>query len=122
MIRRPPRSTQSRSSAASDVYKRQIGLDMDQGRSGGVVRIASDKHRRPARGGEVDGAEPPVDCPVLPRLGEVPDQDDRAVLPLRYGGQLLRDGPCLVRPVEIHRGIEVRDKWICILYTSDAAD
>ena len=29
MIRRPPRSTQSRSSAASDVYKRQ-GLDMGQ--------------------------------------------------------------------------------------------
>src|SRR5450756_2788444 len=26
MIRRPPRSTQSRSSAASDVYKRQTGL------------------------------------------------------------------------------------------------
>src|SRR5659263_484570 len=26
MIRRPPRSTQSRSSAASDVYKRQISL------------------------------------------------------------------------------------------------
>ena len=25
MIRRPPRSTQSRSSAASDVYKRQVG-------------------------------------------------------------------------------------------------
>src|SRR5680860_1163735 len=29
MIRRPPRSTQSRSSAASDVYKRQ-GLDVDR--------------------------------------------------------------------------------------------
>src|SRR5450756_3204243 len=29
MIRRPPRSTQSRSSAASDVYKRQ-GLSLDQ--------------------------------------------------------------------------------------------
>src|SRR5450756_2011824 len=26
MIRRPPRSTQSRSSAASDVYKRQMGV------------------------------------------------------------------------------------------------
>src|SRR5450756_1922886 len=26
MIRRPPRSTQSRSSAASDVYKRQAGI------------------------------------------------------------------------------------------------
>ena len=39
MIRRPPRSTQSRSSAASDVYKRQLGtyaeshidLDRDEG-------------------------------------------------------------------------------------------
>ena len=30
MIRRPPRSTQSRSSAASDVYKRQLKhIDMD---------------------------------------------------------------------------------------------
>src|SRR5450756_1639006 len=28
MIRRPPRSTQSRSSAASDVYKRQVLLDL----------------------------------------------------------------------------------------------
>src|SRR5680860_572205 len=28
MIRRPPRSTQSRSSAASDVYKRQGSLDL----------------------------------------------------------------------------------------------
>ena len=33
MIRRPPRSTQSRSSAASDVYKRQV--------SGGVLETAS---------------------------------------------------------------------------------
>ena len=30
MIRRPPRSTQSRSSAASDVYKRQAWLHMDE--------------------------------------------------------------------------------------------
>src|SRR5450756_1815574 len=30
MIRRPPRSTQSRSSAASDVYKRQLG-DLGEG-------------------------------------------------------------------------------------------
>src|SRR5680860_255399 len=28
MIRRPPRSTQSRSSAASDVYKRQLDVDV----------------------------------------------------------------------------------------------
>src|SRR5450756_3125522 len=30
MIRRPPRSTQSRSSAASDVYKRQVYADVSQ--------------------------------------------------------------------------------------------
>src|SRR5450756_2961276 len=30
MIRRPPRSTQSRSSAASDVYKRQQGWNLDR--------------------------------------------------------------------------------------------
>src|SRR5450756_3207800 len=35
MIRRPPRSTQSRSSAASDVYKRQVHVppDADAGRA-----------------------------------------------------------------------------------------
>ena len=30
MIRRPPRSTQSRSSAASDVYKRQVKINSDE--------------------------------------------------------------------------------------------
>src|SRR5680860_14575 len=37
MIRRPPRSTQSRSSAASDVYKRQL-------RDGDVVRSEAQRH------------------------------------------------------------------------------
>src|SRR5450756_2099384 len=40
MIRRPPRSTQSRSSAASDVYKRQV-LDIDAT----LVTAHSDKER-----------------------------------------------------------------------------
>src|SRR5450756_917224 len=31
MIRRPPRSTQSRSSAASDVYKRQVNVAVELG-------------------------------------------------------------------------------------------
>eukprot|EP00826_Nyctotherus_ovalis_P031567 TRINITY_DN2524_c0_g4_i3.p1 TRINITY_DN2524_c0_g4~~TRINITY_DN2524_c0_g4_i3.p1 ORF type:complete len:109 (-),score=40.07 TRINITY_DN2524_c0_g4_i3:113-415(-) len=34
MIRRPPRSTQSRSSAASDVYKRQVFLQLRDGKTG----------------------------------------------------------------------------------------
>src|SRR5680860_678131 len=38
MIRRPPRSTQSRSSAASDVYKRQGAAFFDSAASFGMVR------------------------------------------------------------------------------------
>src|SRR5665811_1874669 len=34
MIRRPPRSTRVRSSAASDVYKRQVGVDLGSGPAG----------------------------------------------------------------------------------------
>src|SRR5680860_1144904 len=42
MIRRPPRSTQSRSSAASDVYKRQVGKpDVHDNDVGCVVADAS---------------------------------------------------------------------------------
>src|SRR5450756_103594 len=41
MIRRTPRSTQSRSSAASDVYKRQI-LDMGQGALKGTEHLHED--------------------------------------------------------------------------------
>src|SRR5450756_861668 len=38
MIRRPPRSTQSRSSAASDVYKRQKGHRLASGRTRKEIR------------------------------------------------------------------------------------
>ena len=41
MIRRPPRSTQSRSSAASDVYKRQFQLT-DLSYNGTYVRFGGD--------------------------------------------------------------------------------
>src|SRR5450756_2370767 len=39
MIRRPPRSTQSRSSAASDVYKRQVLDETDLVEKTGFVRV-----------------------------------------------------------------------------------
>ena len=47
MIRRPPRSTQSRSSAASDVYKRQGG----QRRAGGLPRAGHAREPDPGGGG-----------------------------------------------------------------------
>src|SRR5659263_369713 len=53
MIRRPPRSTQSRSSAASDVYKRQEGLHamlsvplIWHGMVVGVLNVQAIKRRR----------------------------------------------------------------------------
>src|SRR5680860_1885984 len=47
MIRRPPRSTQSRSSAASDVYKRQV--------YGGVVQALDGRTHSDGAGGEQQG-------------------------------------------------------------------
>src|SRR5450756_3171116 len=98
MIRRPPRSTQSRSSAASDVYKRQVEVrreadleDVDQpvDRAGGA-RAHEDDHVL------VGGPDGP------------PDQLAR----LRPEAGRLEAGPA---------GLRVRVR-ICLLYTSDAAD
>ena len=44
MIRRPPRSTQSRSSAASDVYKRQHLYNGQEAISTGVIGAMKKKH------------------------------------------------------------------------------
>ena len=45
MIRRPPRSTLDRSSAASDVYKRQAGVSGESVSAEGVERVAPDPVR-----------------------------------------------------------------------------
>src|SRR5450756_3260070 len=45
MIRRPPRSTQSRSSAASDVYKRQVALTPASAEALGVELTDEDRAR-----------------------------------------------------------------------------
>src|SRR5450756_253928 len=55
MIRRPPRSTQSRSSAASDVYKRQAGWDAElDGLSGSGAGHLVDLGEFGAGSGEAD--------------------------------------------------------------------
>src|SRR5428012_22478 len=44
MRRRPPRSTQSRSSAASDVYKRQAQLEDQFGDAGRLLALGHHQH------------------------------------------------------------------------------
>src|SRR5428012_21236 len=67
MIRRPPRSTQSRSSAASDVYKRQVPID---GRTG--MSVLQDNHNITNR----------TDIPVRPHRWT--DRNVRPTRPVSY--------------------------------------
>src|SRR5665809_117271 len=63
MIRRPPRSTQSRSSAASDVYKRPLG-DLGAVDSGVVEVLDALAKRRDALGAALPLDRHPVVGPV----------------------------------------------------------
>src|SRR5450756_3257208 len=69
MIRRPPRSTQSRSSAASDVYKRQVLKHLDMF----LVSDAFGDIHLDGRGmGLYDGDTRILSCSVLRIAGERP--------------------------------------------------
>ena len=76
MIRRPPRSTLDRSSAASDVYKRQIqarGVEPDvlveaayvADKTFGVIRESDLENHLPAEGAPGSGSRP-VDAGAVP--------------------------------------------------------
>src|SRR5450756_216245 len=98
MIRRPPRSTQSRSSAASDVYKRQV-----QGRDRLGVRQVAGRDDRP-RDTSRDGCQVsrrPVKATVRPRRAKwIPaqvlvtrrEEGEATVGPGSTGDELV-DGP-----------------------------
>src|SRR5450756_2703932 len=90
MIRRPPRSTQSRSSAASDVYKRQLEQHPARHelagtlheRERGVALVEVPDARRQAQGAErPDAADAQDQLLVEPHLpsADVQDVGDRAV-------------------------------------------
>src|SRR5664280_3837338 len=70
MIRRPPRSTLSSSSAASDVYKRQVCLSRKLHQKVHVRETVADPHRRDDRHSRVHCSSPAVGldmvcrCPV----------------------------------------------------------
>src|SRR5450756_3125478 len=88
MIRRPPRSTQSRSSAASDVYKRQGLADGVGGRR--------DVDRQVACEGGLGGTQ--VD-PVLRPRGTRDRRDYRAEVQLEVLGEHRLDVPASARVV-----------------------
>src|SRR5659263_221618 len=88
MIRRPPRSTQSRSSAASDVYKRQQGLHVNlSGYSNIPYNIKYGKNYEEVSYAVVLPAEdiPERERKVCP--GEIPETGDHGPDP---------EGPCII--------------------------
>src|SRR5450756_3233847 len=96
MIRRPPRSTQSRSSAASDVYKRQV-LGLVTSKSGRLEPRDEIKRR-------IDEATKYVAL-------------DQLCLSPQCGFASTEEGNVLA---EDEQWAKLR--MICLLYTSDAAD
>src|SRR5450756_2735411 len=122
MIRRPPRSTQSRSSAASDVYKRQARALIDT-QHGGAERIAV-LAVTPERAGALRAR-------AVTATGESgADEQHLAAIATATGRDLLRvpyraatrmaeelsgygDAALVLAPTELRS---------CLLYTSDAAD
>src|SRR5680860_257465 len=66
MIRRPPRSTQSRSSAASDVYKRQATTTLRSWHAPGTPRIRTSTHNATEsfRSGHLEGDDAVVVPPA----------------------------------------------------------
>src|SRR5450756_487963 len=82
MIRRPPRSTQSRSSAASDVYKRQImaklSIDelLDQFKGLTLIEL-SDFVKKFEETFEVTAAAPAAIAVAAPAAGEVEEEEEK---------------------------------------------
>src|SRR5680860_1674089 len=99
MIRRPPRSTQSRSSAASDVYKRQLDQPLDVQRLGHPASVGGRSGRPRNRCTTLASARSASSTAVAigsrPRIVTVPPS---------------RPHVATARPST------------CLLYTSDAAD
>src|SRR5450756_1104381 len=121
MRRRPPRSTQSRSSAASDVYKRQGTLSR--------ICVFGDVHGNlPAFEAVLAQAD---ECDALWCVGDTvgygpfPDESTKKVEELGAVGvagnhDLGSLGKISLFDFNVHA--RVACEWTCLLYTSDAAD
>src|SRR5450756_2509449 len=106
MIRRPPRSTQSRSSAASDVYKRQVLRQCEPLGMHVVILDALDTHR-------LERSESYVKRDVLDVNAEVPypcQQLRGEMQASRRGsnGARLARIDCLIRPGIVRELLNIR--------------
>src|SRR5450756_1711677 len=120
MIRRPPRSTQSRSSAASDVYKRQIVFHSVTKFINGHADVV---------GGIIVAKDPAV-CKQLRAMMVVLgcNMDPHQAFLVSRGVKTLslRVERAQENAMKVARWLEAHPKveWVryCLLYTSDAAD
>src|SRR5450756_2902206 len=113
MIRRPPRSTQSRSSAASDVYKRQgprSGLRDLQALSLSVAHVVRETLAQRGRCLFARRA-------VADHFGDLAEAHD----PVGLGIVFAPLPHLVVRKAEVELRVSVHSDS-CLLYTSDAAD
>src|SRR5450756_1596640 len=90
MIRRPPRSTQSRSSAASDVYKRQLG-DIGELWRSGRLRFRMTRLLSKCRPGRRDASLDAVAFALAPEGCRVDTQARRRLFEGRGFGKGLLD-------------------------------
>ena len=85
---------------------------MGQDAHGGVVLQLADEHDAADGGGNVDGAEPPLQALHSGGFIQVPNQQNSAAGSLRYLSQPHEDGPDFVRPVHVHIGTEICLDWV----------
>src|SRR5450756_573385 len=108
MIRRPPRSTQSRSSAASDVYKRQIVVDDD-------IDVSNLEELMWA---VCSRSDPATSIDFIRNAWSTPL--DPSIPPERKAKGDFTNSRAII---DACRPFHWKDQYpICLLYTSDAAD
>src|SRR5680860_1916639 len=111
MIRRPPRSTQSRSSAASDVYKRQVSRSRSSFLRGSLQELCGVRLRPNWSSASCWRGDPPK-----PQLWGVspPTRCTAPIWPQTDSTKLLK--------TTSQEGRAAPRDCLCLLYTSDDAD
>ena len=130
MIRRPPRSTQSRSSAASDVYKRQGNIRFNRVGDAPIIGKLIEVYWKKSKIGDRDEEAETMRAALRRKLGgeaETPAEEELISEPpldvekeqpaeKNFFQWLFQD--FLRIHVEDEHIITYRKHWLCLLYTS----